>query len=198
MAEGDGCPQLWTTIALFVFRIGESATQTKRQTPWRRDFDVLERLPKVERMSLTGKSNRAIAAVLGVDEKTIRLDLDRLAELRREHLKAEQDDLRAEAIARLTDLYLRDVEYAELDNAREHAVLFGEPYIDADGKMHDVSYDQKGSAQYRSNKAALLSAAEKAVMDIAKLQGLVVDKADLTSGGQPLVKAYIGVDLGQV
>jgi hypothetical protein len=153
---------------------------------------VLERLPRVERLSLAGKSNRAIAAQLGVDEKTIRKDLERLTELRREHLKEDQDVLRGQAIARLTDVYYRGIEYAELDSAREHAVLFNEPFTDADGNEHHVSHDDKGSAQYRANKSAALSVAEKAAMDIAKLQGLIVDKASLTDAdGNDLVSLIL-------
>lgn len=154
----------------------------RKSVPWRRDPVILERLPRVERQHLAGRPNVAIAADLGVDEITIRRDLERLRELWLERTATAQDANRARALAELEDVRVRAIEAAEWDQACERAVLFGDPIADAtDGVPRTVYRDQKGSAQFRGNKAASLAQARQAVMDKAKLLGIVVDKAALTN-----------------
>jgi hypothetical protein len=149
----------------------------KKGVPWRRDLVILQRLPDVERMHLAGKSNVAIAALLEVDEGTIRADLKHLQELWIERAGEAVVHLRAEKVAELRDLKHRAIAAAEFDEAAERAVLYGE---DADGARVVIERDDKGSAQFRGQKAQSLNVARQAVMDAAKLQGLVVDKISPT------------------
>lgn len=136
--------------------------------PWRRDPVILERLPVVERRHLAGHPNTAIARDLGVAEGTVREDLKKLNELWLERAGQRVDDLRAQAAAALLDIQRRAVEAAEFDERAERAVLFGEGPL--------VVRDKKGTAQFRGNKAAALAVARQAVMDAAKVFGIVVEK----------------------
>jgi hypothetical protein len=139
-------------------------------------------MAQVEQRHLLGKSNCAIALELGVSEATVRSDLARCDELYRERVGADVEQSRAVAIRRLEGVIGLARESYEWDKAREDAVLFGDTVgTGGDGKPRRVLRDDKGSAQFRSNKAAALSVIEKAAMDIAKLQGLVVDKVSPTN-----------------
>jgi hypothetical protein len=153
----------------------------RKSVPWRRDPAILARLPRVERLHLAGRPNTSIAAELGLDEKTVRNDLARLAEIWLERTATEQADARARVLAELEDVRVRALEAAEWDQMCERAVLFGGSIEDEDGP-NSVYRDKKGSAQFRGNKAAALAQARQATMDKAKLLGLVVDKAALTDG----------------
>lgn len=164
-------------------------TKGRKQTPWRRNLAILQRLPEVERRHLAGMSNCAIARELGVDEGTIRSDLKRLHELWRERIADEQEILRGQAVRRLEEVYRRSLAAAEFDEEAERAVLYGE------GKH--VVRDDDGKATFKGAKAAALTTARQAAMDIAKILGVVVDKQDITSGGER-IKAYIGVNLEDV
>lgn len=144
----------------------------RKSVAWRRDPLILARLREVERRHLAGSTNLAIAAALGVDETTIRRDLERLRELWVEQTKSEQSDMRARVLAELEDVRTRAIAAAEWDEEAERAVLFG------DGRVYR---DDKGSAQFRGNKAGALQAARQATMDKAKLLGLVVDKVAPTN-----------------
>lgn len=169
-------------------------TKGRKQTPWRRNLVILQRLPEVERRHLAGMSNVAIGRELGLDEGTIRTDLKRLQELWRERIGDEQEILRGQAVRRLEEVYRRSIAAAEFDEEAERAVLYGE---DADGNPVAVLRDDDGKAQFKGAKAQALNTARQAAMDIAKLLGIVVDKRDVTSGGER-IKAYIGVDLEDV
>jgi hypothetical protein len=153
----------------------------RKSVPWRRDPAILARLPRVERLHLAGRPNTSIAAELGLDEKTVRNDLARLAEIWLERTATEQADARARVLAELEDVRVRALEAAEWDQMCERAVLFGGSIEDEDGP-NSVYRDKKGSAQFRGNKASALNVARSATMDKAKLLGLVVDKAALTDG----------------
>lgn len=181
---------------------GSAVRRGKKSIPWRRDPIIQARLLTVDRMRLANKTQAEIAAATNVSEATVRDDLKRLNELWRERVAAAQDDNRARALAELEDVRVRALEAAEWDLACERAVLFGEKIeqrtcpggvehpIDGSNKTlkcegaHEVGLavyrDAKGSAQFRGNKAASLAQARQAVMDKAKLLGLVVDKAALT------------------
>ena len=62
----------------------------------------------------------------------------------------------------------------------ERAVLFGEAVPDANGQALSVYRDEKGSAVFRGQKAQALGVARQAIMDAAKLLGLVIDKQQLS------------------
>lgn len=142
--------------------------------PWREDLRVLTRLPEVERRHLAGWPNTRIAKELKVSEGTIRLDLDRLAAIWLERTAGEQQALRSRYTAELDDVRIRALEAAEWDQTCEAAVLYGE----AHPQYGSVYRDDKGSAQFRGQKAAALSAARQATMDKAKLNGLIVEKQE--------------------
>ena len=151
---------------------GHPKPRGRKSVHWRRDPVILARLREVERRHLAGDTNVSIAATLGVDEATIRNDLGRLRELWLEQTAAEQSDMRARVIAELEDVRTRAIQAAEWDEEAERAVLFG------DGRVYR---DDKGSAQFRGNKAGALQAARKATMDKAKILGIVVDKVAPTN-----------------
>src|SRR5262244_2591229 len=90
---------------------------------WRRDNAILERMARVERMWVARRTNVAIARELGVDEKTVRVDLQRLAELWRERVGDVQEDLRAKKVAELDEVIRQALETAEKDDAYERGVL---------------------------------------------------------------------------
>lgn len=155
----------------------------RRSLHWRKDPTILRRLAEVERRHLAGQMNIAIAADLGVDETTIRRDVQRLRELWLEQTKAQTVEMRAQRLKELADIKRRAIEAAEWDRLCEEAVLFGAKLNveTATGPLTlDVYRDHKGSAQFRGNKAAALSVARQATMDAAKLEGLVVDKVSPT------------------
>lgn len=150
----------------------------RKSVAWRRDPAILARLREVERRHLAGQTNVAVAESLGVDETTIRRDLDRLRELWLEQTRSEQADLRARVLAELEDVRTRAIAAAEFDEQCERAVLFGDAR---------VIRDDKGSATFRGNKAAALGQARQASMDKAKILGIVVDKASIAGpDGAPL------------
>lgn len=146
---------------------GVSNPRGRRSVHWRRDPVILARMRNVERRHLKGETNVAIAEALGVDEITIRRDLDRLRELWLEQTKEDQSTIRAQVVAELDDTRRRAIEAAEWDQDCEEAVLFG------NGRVYR---DQKGSAQFRGQKAQALNVARQATMDKAKVLGIVVDK----------------------
>lgn len=155
--------------------------------PWRQDPVILARLPLVERRHLKGEPNTGIAVALGVDEGTIRNDIKRLRELWLDRTGAQIEDLRARKIAELQDIYHRAIDAAEFDEMCERAVLFDDPLVPnyelpASQRTIRVHRDEKGAAQFRGNKAAALAQARQAVMDQAKVLGLIVDKVAPTNG----------------
>lgn len=150
-----------------------SPNRGRKKILWRRDLAILARMQEVERRHLAGESNTSIAADMGVDEKTIRTDLKRLTELWRDRIGEQADVLRARAVRELDDIKRRALAAAEFDETAERAVLYGE---DANGKQLQVERDHKGSVTFRGQKAQALNVARQAVMDEAKLLGLVVDK----------------------
>lgn len=166
---------------------GVSNPRGRKSVPWRRDPVILARLRDVERRHLAGQTNVAIADALGVDEITVRRDLERLRELWLEQTKAEQAEQRARVIAELEDVRTRAIAAAEFDEQCERAVLFGDAR---------VIRDDKGSATFRGNKAAALGQARQATMDKAKLLGLVIEKQE--HAGELLVRQYVGVPVDAV
>lgn len=154
--------------------------------PWDRDPIVLDRLPKVERYHLAGRLNTQIAAILGVDESTIREDLKRLKGIWLRRVGDKQEEMRAAVVAELDDTRHRAIAQAEWDEFCERAVLFDDPTM-PDSEMKQlgldtqlrVSRDEKGSATFRGQKAASLNVARQATMDKAKVLGLVIDKQEI-------------------
>jgi hypothetical protein len=164
----------------------------RKAVHWRRDALILERLAAVERLHLARWTNVAIARELSISENTVRLDIKRLGELWIERLGDDVVTRRSRRIAQLEDLAARAVAAAEFDERMERAVLLGEDMEGKDGEQRFVQRDAKMSAQFRGNKAAALQAARQAVMDAAKLEGLVVDKVAPTDGdGNPLTLAAL-------
>ena len=166
---------------------GVSNPRGRKSLPWRRDPGILARLRDVERRHLAGQTNVAIADELGVDEITVRRDLDRLRELWLEQTKESQADIRAQMLAKLEDVRVRALQAAEFDERCERAVLFGD---------EQVYRDDKGSASFRGNKAGSLAQARQATMDQAKLLGLVIEKQE--HAGELLVRQYVGVPVDAV
>lgn len=152
----------------------------RARTPWRRDAVVLARLVEVERRHLVGERNTTIAVALKVDEKTVRDDLARIQQLWLEDTKADIAALKARKVAELEEVKRQSFAAAAFDEMCERAVLFNEPFTAVDGKTGRVYRDAKGSAQFRGNKAASLGQARAAIMDQAKILGLVVDKVSPT------------------
>jgi hypothetical protein len=159
------------------FDQGVSKPRGRRSVHWRRDPLILARLTEVERRHLRGDTNTAIADALRVTEATIRNDLARLKELWLERTGDDVANLKAQAVAELEDVRRRALHAAEFDEQMERAVLLGEKIDD-----HSVYRDDKGSAQFRGNKAAALAQARQAAMDKAKVLGIVVDKVIPTDG----------------
>jgi len=165
-------------------------TRAGGRLPWRQDLTVLMRLPLVERRHLAGQLNTQIAAALEVDESTIREDLKRLRQIWMERVKGTQETLRAEKIAELADIKQRAIHQAEWDEYCERAVLFDDPAV-PDSELERVGLDRerrvkrddKGAATFRGAKAQSLNVARQAVMDQAKVLGLIVDKQEIGGAG---------------
>ncbi len=155
-----------------------------KSVAWRRDPEIMDRLPKVERLHIRGDTTRAIAAAVGISEITVRRDIGRLNELWIEHIQQNQETLRSQVVANLEDVRRRALAAAEFDEAAERAVLYGQT---AEGEYVTVERDQKGAAQFRGAKAQSLNVARQASMDQAKVLGIVVDKvAPTDANGQTL------------
>lgn len=154
----------------------------RKGVPWRRDLIVLRRLPEVERRHLAGEYNTVIAAALGVDEQTVRMDIKRLHELWKERAGDTIETMRIRAAAELDDIRRRSLQAAEWDQACERAVLFddldGEDAGFPGGKPapRSVYRDMKGAASFRGQKAQSLNVARQAIMDKVKLLGLSSEK----------------------
>lgn len=150
----------------------------RKSLPWRRDPVILDRLVQVERAIWQGKTNAAIADDLGVDEKTIRNDRDRLTELQRERIKADQDVLRGQVVAELDDTSRLALESYERDIELETRTI---------GSL----------SPHKSQKAQLLDVRQKAVMNKAKVLGIIVDKiAPTDAEGKSLTLGQIRAALG--
>lgn len=156
-----------------------SKSRGGKPVAWRKDPAILERLALVERRYFERKTNTAIAREAGVNEITVRRDVQRLQELWLERHGMEQDQRRAEILARLEHVESLALAAAAFDEAAERAVLYGQ---DAAGKDVVIKRDDKGSAQFRGNKSAAIGVARQAIMDQAKVLGLVVDKQAITDG----------------
>lgn len=156
--------------------MASSQPRGRKKTPWRSDPEITARLPDVERLHLNGKSNRAIAAQLGVTEMTIRRDLERIRALWLERAGDKIEHLKAQAAARLEGIYRKGLEQAEFDQAVEKAVIFDTEFEDEDGSSYEVQRPEKGGVTFKGQKAQALNVARQALMDQAKILGLVVDK----------------------
>lgn len=159
----------------------ESTTPVRRgkRLPWRQDPEILARLPEVERRYLRGMFNTRIAAELDVSESTVREDIKRLNALWRERAGDAVDEMRAARFRELEAVKRLALESFDFDMEALNAVLYGEG-------DKPVMRDDDGRAQYKADKTAALAQYRQAVMDQAKLYGLVIEKKDVTSGNQPL------------
>jgi uncharacterized protein YjcR len=157
----------------------EPTTEVRRgkKLPWRQDPEILARLPEVERRYLRGMFNTKIAEELGVSERTVREDINRLNQLWQERAGDQVDAMRAARFRELEAVKRLALESFDFDMEALRAVLYGEQH---------VVRDDDGRAQYKADKVAALAQYRQAVMDQAKLYGLVIDKKDVTSGGQPV------------
>jgi hypothetical protein len=154
-----------------------------KHLPWRRDPAVWARLPAVERLHWQGQPNTTIAAALGVSENTIRRDLARLAELWHERTAATQAHWRARLVAELEDTERLALAAYDFDLQAERAVLFGEAVPGPDGQPRRVYRDAKGAARFHGSKAHALSVRRQAVMDKAKVLGLLGERVAPTDAG---------------
>lgn len=141
---------------------------------------ILARLPEVERRYLRHQTTRAIATAVGVAEVTIRRDIERVQQLQRERIAVQSDQLRAQIIAELDDTIQLAEDAYTWDKQAEAAVLYGLPAEGPDGQQLRVHYDDDGRAQFRGGKAQALNVRRQAIMDKAKVLGVVVDKQALT------------------
>jgi hypothetical protein len=155
---------------------GMSKRRGRKDVHWRRDPLILARLGEVETRYLAKWSNVAIAAALGVDEITVRRDIARLEELWKERAARAQDERRAAVLADLENVKALALAAARFDEAAERAVLYGAVPDEIEEKGLRLVYDEHGRIQFRGNKAAALAVARAAIMDAAKVQGLVIDK----------------------
>jgi hypothetical protein len=166
---------------------GSPKARGRKKVSWRQDPVILARLQRVERAHFAGTTNVAIAAAEGVDEATIRTDLKRLAALWIERLGDDVAANRAAILAQQADIAARALAAAQFDEQAERAVLYGELPPDVVIKGGSLVYDEHGRIQFRGNKAAALGVARQAIMDAAKVQGLVIDKvAPVTPEGNAL------------
>ena len=154
----------------------------RARLPWHRDPVVLARMVQVERRRLAGEHNTTIAAALAVDEKTIRDDIKRIESIWLERIGQDIEALKAEKVAELGEIKRLALDAAAFDGLCERAVLFGIEVGLEDGTKVRVKRDDKGSAQFRGNKAAAIGQARQAIMDQAKVLGLVVEKVAPTDG----------------
>ena len=150
-----------------------------RTPPWRRNPVLMARLPEVQRLASQGLSNVEIGKVLGVDEGTVRNDKDKLDELYRERLGGDIERIRAGIVRELDIVRDLALQQATMDALFEQAVLFGLE-IELNGQTLRVRRDDKGTASFKSSKASSLDVARKAMMDKAKVQGIIVDKVAST------------------
>jgi len=153
----------------------------RKQIEWRRDPDILARIERVEPLHLAGWSSPRIATELGVSERTIRNDVTHLSELWVERLGATQAALRGRIVAQLDMAIARAFQAADDDWHCTRAVLFGEP-IEFDGRKLEIIRDENGAARHTSQRVAALNAARQAVIDKARVLGLIVDKVAQTDG----------------
>lgn len=169
--------------------------------PWRKDPEVLARLPEVGRRMLRRETHQQIATALGSTISTVHQDMKRVRELWVETIQDEQTAMRAQIVAELDDARLEALRAAEWDYQCERAVLFGQALVEDDPILgrcdRQVWRDTKGSAQFRGNKAAAIGQARQATMDKAKVLGLIVDKvAPTDADGKTLSLAEIRAAMG--
>ncbi len=170
----------------------------RKAVHWRRDPAILERLKRVEERALSGESNLAIAAALDIDEATVRRDRKRLNELWLEQVGGEVRARRQVRIAQLDAIAERALKAATFDERMERAVLLDEPmgYRTCSGNVDHgegrvcegphkvelkvVERGEKGIVQFRGNKSGSLNVARQAIEAAAKIEGLVVDRQEVT------------------
>lgn len=169
----------------------------KQWRPWREDPVVLARLPVVEQLHLSSETVAAIAVRLGLGETTIRSDLERIRELWVERTSGDIAERRAARIAELDDIKRQALAAARWDLLCERAVLFGMT-VEIEGELVQVERDVKGAAQFRGNKAAAFDVARKAVVDAAKLDGLIVERSEVANRSEVVIREYVGFDPNQV
>lgn len=143
--------------------------------PWRSDDRVLSRMERVERLHLTGWTQQRIADHLGASLATIKRDIKRLSELWRERVQSTQEDIRGRIVAGLEQVAVKAFEAAEFDEKCERAVLFGDA-VEIASETKSVHRDDNGAASFKGNKVGALGLARQAIMDQAKILGVVVDK----------------------
>lgn len=167
-----------------------------RQAPWRDDPIILKRMARVEAHYLDGRSMTAIANEIGVSFNTIHKDVQRLKELWLEQTKAEQEEKRTTSERRLRRVQELAIEAYHADASYERAVLFDEAVVIDGEERKAVGRGENGIVTFRSSKVAALAQARQAEMDIAKLNGLIVEKNEHEIG--PHTRRFIGVDVEDV
>lgn len=170
--------------------------RARKSVPWREDPEIRARLLKVEPLALEGQTNLAIADALGVTEVTIRRDRKRLQELWLEQAGGEIKRRRLVRIAQLEEVHRKSMALAERHEAIMLAVLTGG---DVDGKPLATSLDGMSVRlpDFKGQTAQLIKEARQALVDAAKIEGLVLEKVE-HSGEIGVRREYVGVDVEEV
>ena len=163
---------------------GSARRKGKKSLPWRQDREILSRIAEVERRLAAGENVPTIALALEVGESTVKDDRKRGLALYVERTGDQVEQQRADTIRRLEAVVATALGQARFDYEAARAVLFGTTAHGIDGEELTLSTPEVGDdfrgvikmPDYRGSPAASLAVARAALMDIAKLRGLVVDK----------------------
>jgi hypothetical protein len=187
------------------------APKGQAKSHWHRNRHILKRMAAVEKLRDDRLSNVAIARKLGLPVTTVWEDIERLRTVWENQLGEEMPRQRGEKVHELEDVARLARAALHEDQVNMNAVVYGTPAIVTcvgvgiehgrfEGCDPGVTYgetwtciaphrvrkrvyrDDKGSAHYTSNKAALLQVVRQCSMDAAKIMGLVVDKQAATTG----------------
>jgi hypothetical protein len=163
---------------------GSVRPRGRKKIPWRKDRALLTQIADVDRRRLRGESIPSIALVVGVSETTVKEHVRRATALFRERTADAVEEDRAEKIRVLEEIIRCALGQARFDYEAAKAVLFGTVAHDMDGaelevRLPEIPPDFQGVIKmpdFRGQPAAALNVARQALMDVAKLRGLVVEK----------------------
>lgn len=161
----------------------------KKSIPWDRDAEILDEVKEVDRRRLGGESIQSIALALGIGLATVKVHIRRASILYRDRTAANVAEQREDVIRRLEEVVRTALGQARFDYEAARAVLFGSVAHGIDGEELTIDPPDVGEGfrgvikmpEYKGSPSASLAVARQALMDIAKLQGLVVDKVAPTN-----------------
>lgn len=156
----------------------------KKSIPWRKDREILDQIAEVDRRRLRGENVPSIALALGISASSVKEHARRATELHRERTAESIADERADKIRQLEEVVRVALGQARFDYEAAKAVLFGGVAHGIDGEELTIQLPEIPEGftgmikmpDFRGQPAAALNVARAALMDIAKLGGLVVDK----------------------